>query len=109
MTGRDCVGVHDDAELLDDGLCNVVLDFENTLGGQGAIVGFRPEVLVGIGIDELSRDAHGFACLADGTLEHMAHLHLLGYERDTKRFLALEAPRCRARRDFETLDAHQHV
>ena len=32
VAGRDRVAFHDDAELLDDGLCNIVLDLENTLG-----------------------------------------------------------------------------
>lgn len=59
MTGRGDVGVHDDAELLDDGLRNVILDLEQALGRQRAIVGLGLEVLVGRGIDKLSCDAHG--------------------------------------------------
>ena len=39
----------------------------------------------------------------------MPHIHLLSDERNAERLLALEAPRCRTRCDFEAFDAHQHI
>src|SRR3546814_7495935 len=64
------LGAQRHLQRIDDAAGDVVLDREHVL--HLAVVGFRPEVRVGSGIDQLRRDAHVLAGAAYAAFEYRA-------------------------------------
>src|SRR3954469_1904748 len=54
-------------ELLDDCVCDLVLDRENV--SQVTVKALSPEMVSGVASYELSRDAHARSCLADTSFQ----------------------------------------
>src|SRR3546814_15287924 len=73
-----------------------------------AVVGFRPEVRVGSGIDQLRRDAHVLAGAAYAAFEYRADAQLSRHGGDAG-LLALEHERGGARRALELRQLRQQV
>ena len=61
-----------DLELLDHVRRDLVLDREDVV--ELAVVGLRPQVRVGAGLDQLRRDPHRVARLAHRAFEHVRHV-----------------------------------
>ena len=61
-----------DLELLDHVRRDLVLDREDVV--ELAVVGLRPQVRVGAGLDQLRRDPHRVAGLAHRAFQHMRHV-----------------------------------
>src|SRR3546814_19372819 len=93
-------------QRIDDAAGDVVLDREHVL--HLAVVGFRPEVRVGSGIDQLRRDAHVLAGAAYAAFEYRADAQLSRHGGDAG-LLALEHERGGARRDLELRQLRQQV
>ena len=94
---------------LDDGGGDFVLDVEQVVGGERAVVGFRPQVLVALGVDQLGGDAQAVAGAADAAFQHVPHFQRVGDRGDAQGLLLAELERRGARRHRQAVHADQHV
>ena len=95
-----------DLELLDHVGGDLVLDREDVV--ELAVVGLRPKVRVGAGLDQLRRDPHRVARLAHRAFEHVRHVQRPRDLRN-RNLLALERERRRARRHLQLRNLRQQV
>ena len=95
-----------DLELLDHVGRDLVLDREDVV--ELAVVGLRPQVRVGAGLDQLRRDPDRVARLAHRAFEHVRHVQRARDLRDSD-FLALERERRGARRHLQLRNLRQQV
>ena len=95
-----------DAQLADDRTGDLVLHLEDIR--ELAVVGFRPEMKTGLRVDELRRDPHLVASLANAAFEHGFDTQLAAHLPDVH-VAALVGERRGARRDLQTRNARQQV
>ena len=69
-----------DAQRIGDGPCDVLLDGKDVV--QLTVVGFRPQVVAIVSLDQLGGDAHPVASLAHAAFQHMRDPELRGDVRD---------------------------
>ena len=98
------VGLHAPGQRGDDGRRDLVLDGEDVL--QIPVVALGPDVVVGLAVDQLHRDAHPVAGLAHAALDDVVHAQ---FARDLLHVhrLALELERGVARDDEQLAEARQ--
>ena len=95
-----------DLELLDHVGRDLVLDREDVV--ELAVVGLRPQVRVGAGLDQLRRDPHRVARLAHRAFQHVRHVQRARDLRDPD-LLAFERERRGARRHLQLRNLRQQV
>ena len=107
--GRACLrrrAEQRDLELLDHVGRDLVLDREDVV--ELAVVGLRPQVRVGAGLDQLRRDPYRVARLAHRAFQHVRHVQRARDLRDSD-LLALERERRGARRHLQLRNLRQQV
>ena len=95
-----------DLELLDHVGRDLVLDREDVV--ELAVVGLRPQVRVGAGLDQLRRDPDRVARLAHRAFQHVRHVQRARDLRDRNLF-AFERERRGARRHLQLRNLRQQV